>query len=503
MSVGFSQIPQNLRVPFFYMEFNNSLAGQSQSSYPALLIGQSLISQPLAPQLISGADDAAAAFGAGSMLARMVAAYRNNDAMGELWVLPLADNPAASAATGTLVLSGTAAAAGTLPLYIADQSVPVAVNQGDPAAAVAANVVASVNAMATLPVTATSVNGTVTLTSRWKGATANAITINLAVAGAQGGESIPAGLVAAITAMTGGVTDPDLSVVAAAIGDEPYDYIGTAYTQTNQLNQLQSLMNNVAGRWSYMSQIYGGVFCARAAAGNTVSAMVQDAVAFGTSRNDPHAVVVNYENPSPSVPWETAAMWTAQAAVALNADPARPLQTLPLVGFTPPPVGHRFKLGDQQTLLTSGVALMAYDRAGNASILRAVTTYQQNAFGAPDQSYLDCETPFTLMAVARFFRNRITQKFPRAKLVQDGTKFGAGQPIVTPKSVRAEIIAAYADMVTLGWVQDIAGFKAALIVEINALNPTRLDVGFNPTLVGGLRDFAVLNSFILNAPQSA
>ena len=55
--------------------------------------------------------------------------------------------------------------------------------------------------------------------------------------------------------------------------------------------------------------------------------------------------------------------------------------------------------------------------------MRCVTTYQVNRYSTPDQSYLDYETLATLAEITRRLKAATTQKFPRAKLADDGTRF--------------------------------------------------------------------------------
>jgi phage tail sheath gpL-like len=66
-----------------------------------------------------------------------------------------------------------------------------------------------------------------------------------------------------------------------------------------------------------------------------------------------------------------------------------------------------------------------------------------------------------------------TQKFPRAKLADDGTRFGLGQPVVTLSIYKAEIIAQYRQMEFDGLVEDADAMAKATIVE---RYPSRLDV---------------------------
>ena len=93
----------------------------------------------------------------------------------------------------------------------------------------------------------------------------------------------------------------------------------------------------------------------------------------------------------------------------------------------------------------------------------------------------------------------MTQKFPRSKLADDGTRIGFGQPVVTPSIIKGELIAQYATMVVDGLVDDVDLFTAGLVVIRNDQDPSRVDVLFDPYLISGLRIFAVLNQFRLAA----
>ncbi len=255
------------------------------------------------------------------------------------------------------------------------------------------------------------------------------------------------------------------------------------------LAQTTAMMNDQTGRWSHKIAKYGHVFTAK-----------QDTAAnlmtFGNTLNDPHLFVLGtYGSPTPDYVW--AAAFAGAAAPPIKADPARPLQTIPIAGVLAPPEPSLFAWDNQQALLSNGIALLAVGQDGSVSILRCVTTYQVNKYGVADQSYLDYETLATLAEITRRLRAATTQKFPRAKLADDGTRFGPGQPVVTPSIFRAEIIAQYRQMEYDGLVEDADAMAAATVVERNATDPSRLDVLWAPYLVGGLRIVALLNQFRL------
>jgi phage tail sheath gpL-like len=489
-SISFSTIPADLRVPLFWAEFDNSRAGPSTVTQRALLIGQKTTATlPAELAYVPTADQVAELCGAGSQIARMMAAWRANDTVGEVWILPLADAGGGVKATKTVTMTGTSTAAGTIALYVAGKIVTVAVPSGTAASAVATAMAAAVTADTSLPVTAAAASAVVTLTAKNAGTAGNDIDVRHSYRGRAGGEALPAGITVAVAAGVTGSGDPDLTTLATMLADEPFDFIVMPWGTTTALDAFDALMNDTAGRWSYAKQIYGHVWTsARNTSANLLS--------LGAGRNGQHATILGV-NASPSCPCQWAAASAAASAVALKADPARPLQTLAIRGVLAPVTGQRFTLTEQQSLLSSGIALPSFGVDGSASILRMVTTYRQNAFGAADQSYLDVETLFTLMAVIRRLKGVVTQKFARSKLADDGTRFGPGQPIVTPRGFKAELVAQYATMEAEGLVEDAEGFAEATIVLRNPNDVSRLDVLYAPNLVNGLRVLALLAQFRL------
>src|SRR6516164_1199472 len=121
MAVGFQQIPPSIRVPLFYAEISNALAGYQQNPQPALIIAPKLAGSPgktLTPVLMSSFSQAVQNFGAGSIAADMVDYYRRGDSFGEMWVIALDDAAGSVQATGRLSVSGSPIQGGTIPLYV-------------------------------------------------------------------------------------------------------------------------------------------------------------------------------------------------------------------------------------------------------------------------------------------------------------------------------------------------------------------------------------------------
>jgi phage tail sheath gpL-like len=385
--------------------------------------------------------------------------------------------------------------AGLLNLYIGGQRVQAIVPSLSAATVAATALAAAINAMDSLPVTALAAAAVVTLTSKFKGILANDIQLKVNQLGRVNGEVLPAGLTVVVTAMTGGVGTPDMAAAFAALGDEPFEFIAQPWTDTTTLNGWKAVMDDSAGRWSWAKQIYGHVYSA-------LRGTLGELVAMGQVRNDPHVTVHGFEAGVPQPCWEVAAQWNARTAVFISADPACPTQTGELAGIDPAPSSSRFMLTESQSLLGYGIATANYS-GGAYRIQRAVTTYQKNAYGQADNSFLDSETLHQSAYVIRYLRTRITSKYGRHKLANDGTSFGPGQRIVTPLVIRGELIAAYGELERLGIVENMEMFKANLIVERDALNPNRLNVLFPPDLVNQLRVFALLYQFRLQYADAA
>ncbi|WP_434627648.1 phage tail sheath subtilisin-like domain-containing protein [Chromobacterium sp. CV08] len=497
MTIPFKTIPQALRVGLFYAEMDNSRANTAQASQRALIIGQATSAAivmgtvPNVPVISQGVADAQTVGGPNSMLALLTAWYRKNDQFGEVWYLPLADDPAATAAAGSITISSAPTAAGTFYLYVAGIRYAIPVLPTQQPAQIAAFIAGVLAADSGCPVIATNAanSQTVTLTAVNKGPCGNDIDLKLNYLGPTGGETMPAGLGVQIAAMSGGATAPSLAAALANLGDQPFDFIVCPFNDTTSLNALQQFMNDQTGRWSYAKQLYGHVFTALR---GTLGALTT----FGVTRNNQHETVMGfYDSPTPA--WLWAAATAGATAVSVRADPAQPLQTVPLIGVLAPPVQSRFQLTDRNTLLYDGISTFTVAQDGTVAIENLITTYQKNAFGNADNSYLEVETMFTLAYVMRFLRTRVTSKFARVKLAADGTKFAPGSNIVTPSTIRGELVAAYGELEHAGIVQKSAAFKAALIVELDANNPGRVNVLFAPTLVNQLRIFALLNQFRL------
>jgi phage tail sheath gpL-like len=478
------------------------MAGFPESHMAALIVG-TMITTPGSPWLGAGVPDvpvligrqmdADHLFGQGSELACAMRSYLINNFANEVWALPMAEPPAASAATGTITFTDPCTEAGTYALYIAGHHIPVNLYTTMTVDDIGTAVADAINALPDLPVTATDTTGVVTITCKWGGVTGNDITMTDSYYGRVGGDELPIGLGVTYSGFTlaGGVGTPVFTNAIANMGEYEYEFVSLPWTDSNTLldwEQEYGFGDN--GRWGWMRQHFGHIFSAKRGDYSSL-------VTWGLTRNGRVTSVMAIEATCLSPNYEWSAAYTAKAARALINDPARPLQTLHLEEIIPAKFHERFNLLELNTMAHSGLATQRTLTDNVPMISRETTTYQLNSYGFGDDAFELVTTLATLAKVIRNQRHAITTKYPRHKLADDDTRFGPGQAIVTPKIIKAELVSQYELDMWNGLVENLTEFKNHLIVERDPNDPNRMNVLYPPDLINQLREFMVLAQFRL------
>ena len=485
MAISFDSIPASLRTPGAYIEFNNELAGATGLMHKVVAFGQRLATGSQAagiPVRVTNPTQAITLFGRGSMLALSITAALFANAEIELWAIASDDLGAGQLAAGSISVTAAPSGAGTLYLYIGGARVSVGITAGDDANAVATSISAAINAQLDLPVIASAATNVVTVTARHKGEVFNGFDLR----DSYYNEAMPSGLALDFSALTDGAGNPEMGGSIDAMGDEWFNWIINPYTDTANLVALETELDD---RYGPMRQIGCRAFSAfNGTHGETGT--------FGSARNNPHITCLGIGD-SPTPAFIAAAINAAVAALSLSIDPARPLQTKILKGMKAPAKHKQWVRQERNLLLFDGISTYSVDVDGTCRIERQITMYQTNSGGLADASYLDICTPETLERIR--FEQRVlqTQKYPRHKLANDGTNFGAGQAIVTPKIWRGELLALFKKLEEKGWVEDYAAYDANLIVERDVDDRNRLNWRDTPNLVNQARVFAGKQQFIL------
>ena len=280
------------------------------------------------------------------------------------------------------------------------------------------------------------------------------------------------------------VVGEDLASALAATGDDQYHHIVCALNDEINMRVLGDFLQE---RYHALQQIPGLAYVAKKA---THSALVT----YGELFNNPFISIMGVNNLGDAdgddlTEAQLASAWAGQISASLATDPCRPLQTLPL-NKVYSKADSEWEYSERNLLLYSGIGTYRCNNAKQVFIERPVTTYKENAAGTADDSYLDITVPATAMYFREKQRSRILSKYPRHKLAADGTRFAPGQAVVTPAIIQAELFSLYSDLEYNAIVQDFSGYKSSLIVELDADNPSRINIQDSPKFVNGMIIYA-------------
>lgn len=497
MAISFSQVLASFRTFGVHVEDDNSRAIATPPAlvHKALMIApqtSNIYAEGAVVQVFSKAA-ATAAFGVGSILEQMCHAFIDNAPNVQLYGSPLNDEGGGTAATGDFTFSGTATEAGEIDLYIAGHRIAVAVANGDTAADVEAAAVAAIQAVEyKLPVTvAAGVGTSADLTARNDGTFGNQIDLRVSY---HRNEKVPAGLSVVVNAMTGGASDPAITDVLTGLGpNEVWNSIAHPYIDATNLTSIEAEMST---RWNAMDQRRGiafGALGSRQGDGTAATHTTQQTIT--DARNSAYSSILT--GLEPTAPWVKAA--AAAAIDASHSDPAQPRRGTVLrgPGMLAPPEASQFTQVQRDSLLNKGGSTTVVDDAGNISIERLITTYQTNASAVPDASYLDVNVLRQTEKIDTDIRSRFSTKYRKAKLAENNIEI-PGQVILTPQGAIAEMLDLAERWLQQGVVQRLPNPAAGeLMSEINAGNPGRLDISFNPHYMLQFRGMGVLNQFLL------
>lgn len=463
-NISFDSIPASIRKPGKYFEFNTKLAVRTlpANAQKMLIIAQRLtagtVAQIIATKVFSDAE-AAAYFGEGSLAHLMARAAIKANPYLDLTVCALDDHATSPVArVHTLAITGPATTSGYLSLYVGNVRYQIGIASADTATIIGAALLVALNNDPALPFTVEHTTGTLTFTAKNKGSVANQI--DFAV------EITAAGVAGAFTATTAGSVDPVLATALAAVAGEQYDIICTPFIDATSYAALKTHLDLVSGPMEQRPGI--GVLAADDALG-TVTTL--------TATINSGRILLAYLRGTKSPAFDIAAAFAA--VMAFEEDPARPLNTLALTGIAAPPIASRFSRTEQESCLANGATPLEVGPGEIVQIVRAISTYVEDAQGIADVSLLDITTIRTLDYVRKALRTRVALRFPRTKLSSK-----------TPEAVRDQIMDVLYQLQDLEIVEEVDANADGVIVERDLQDANRLDAKIPTDVVNGLHVFA-------------
>lgn len=479
--IAFNEIPNTFEVPGTYAEFNNRLASQAGDfTHPVLMIGQLTSAGTATAGVlveVGSANDADILFGVGSHLAGMVRLFRQNAPYIKLVVLPLADLPGGTQATGTLTVAGTATTAGTLGFFINGKLLQAGVAVGNTPTQIATTIAAVINADTSLPVTAASAVGVVTLTAKHKGLIGNDIKLSTSRWDVPAFPTVGGVTLTAVT-LASGTGDPDL---ATALAPLPELYFGTVINPYKATIPIGAVKDWLTTRWTATMQLDGMAIQFRGGSYST-------ALTFAGTVNDPFAVFA-YANNSPNADYEITAALAGQVATAIENHSARPLQRLSIKGIIAPAGADRFDQAERNQLYLAGLGSFIVNEAGQLVIDKLPTSYLTNNAGASDSSYHESEDLYNLSYVRRWFNRFLENTYisQRFTLANNDDPIGLGQFITTPNMIKDALCAEAKKLVERGNLRNYQRFVQDIVVEIDVNNSSRINYILPVTNPGQLR----------------
>ena len=405
-------------------------------------------------------------YGANSQLAGMVRAARKLNKVSQFDAISL-DDASGTPASGSFAITGTATEAGTLKFVVGSKleyTFSIAVASGASAASLGALLETAILANLECPVTAADTTGTVALTADNDGTIGNFIPLQLIGA--------VAGISVATTAMSSGATDPTLTSVLDAIGDERYQTIVWPYA-----SDIATVKTFLDARFNVTNAVQDGIAVVPIV--DTYANLVSTSAALNSQSlvilGDETQTGTNHKGASKvELPYIKAAQFGATRSLRLTTDAniaqlvlsangaldsfggialaSKPYFNTLLPNLPLTDTGKGFDRTEIEGLLTSGVTIFGNNRANNGSIMgEVVTTYKNDSAGNPDTSFKFLNYIDTSSAAREYFWNNLKKRFAQSRLTEGDLI--RGRDIANAASIEAFLTELYADLSELTILQ--------------------------------------------------
>lgn len=434
------------------------------------------------PVLISSASEAGQMFGFGSPI-HLVALRlypTNGDGAGIIptTVYPLKDDASGVAATGSVTPSGSQTTRGLYQVRVNNiSSVSFLIEDGDILSTVTAAITQAINGTQNLPITATD-NGTdVGITSKWQGASGNAIFLE--IIGPSDGYQF------AVVQPSGGAINPDVDIALNQFGST-WHTMGINCLDIDDNVSLDKIQAFGELRWQPLENTF--FVCFTGNPGATVMDLISVPDARKTDR-------VNAQIPgqgTKDLPFMVAASSVARIAVIANRNPPLGYAFQSLNGLPFDENFVDFNFIDRDALVKGGSSSLEV-RNGQVVLSDVVTFYHPDDEPVPAYRYVS--------AIIRI-QNIVND----LKLTFDTPEW-IGKPLipsdqvsVNPDSVSVDAYkAALSTRIDFwglqAWISDPQSAKDSIVANISPTNPNRIDSSHDIQLSGNLTQLAVDNVF--------
>lgn len=484
--ITFDEIPLDWLEPDVFMEVKPNYRTLGILPYPVknIIVAPKLATGTLAPlqaTQITQRDQGVAMFGEGSIGAAMVRKFFKANTTQPIYVMAQEDVVDDVAATGTITFTGALAASFVMRFKVAGVQIRATLSAGASVTQMATALKDAINAEATLPVTAASALGVVTVTSRHKGEVGNEIDLAVDVAA----QPLPSGLGVAIVAMAGGTGNPDIEDAFDAIDNGWFTALAHPYADAT----------NLAATAAWLRERY------KATAKLDCHGHVGKRGTFGQLQtwgnlvNSPFLSLYGLKG-SPTPAWEIAAAMMGLCSFHLANDPARQLRSLVVPGAQAPSTVDQFTTTENDLLLRAGVSTFRCLADGAVTVSRVATSYKTSNLGVLDRAWLDIMVPATMSRIRYDWSGYVSLLYPRSKLTDDedtaafvGRAEGdedPGNAVVTPRRMKGSWAARCGLYKERVWIENVDQTVRQSVFQRDGADRNRLNARQQIQIVGNL-----------------
>lgn len=410
-------------------------------------------------------------FGSPLHLAALQLMPVNGDGVGTIpvTVYPLDDDGSGVVSDGdiTPTVAPTEAASYIVRVNNIDSEAFVIPETGATVASVVTQMTNAINANLNMPIIATDGTTLVTTASKWKGVSANDVTIEVIGSTTSGNSFV-------ITQHTGGLVNPDVSAALAQVGNvwETMFLNCLDIADTTTLDLYQTFGD---GRWGALVRKPCVVFTGNTA--TTVSAAIAVPDARKTDKVNAQLVAPG----SNDLPFTVAARQLARIVKLANNNPAHDYGSQDATGVTPGTDGEQWDYPSRDQAVKGGSSTIEV-KDGVVNVSDTVTFYHPTGDPTPAYRYV-----VDIVKLQNIIFNLdlefATKKWDGAPLIPDD------QPTVNadakkPKTAVAAVSAILDSLGLNAFISDPETAKANTFAEIDSQNPKRLNVVTTVQLAG-------------------
>lgn len=435
---------------------------------------------------IGDADEASTAFGPGSpghLAAKLLFGQFPTAVVDAI----APDQSLGSNATLAITFSGTPTADNTILCDVMGVEFEVAWLSTDSLNDVATRVSEAIDDRTdSLFVTGTPIAAVLTLDAKEAGPWGNDVLVKMALQdSATGGAAITYTGSPDATNLAGGTTEPDFTTALSNVVGEEYHYIVPCLSNADATNiATQSNVNRVSVHISSLNEgkdaklqqfIVGDTLTVAAATAATPDSNNAENATYGE-----HILCIAGRN----LPSQLAGREAGGRLAAISIDPAanRIGEDMSEYVGAADKIANKPTPGQTEQAIGGGVSILSYTAQGIETLVRAVTTHSQTATGASDTRLLDTQNVDATYIIARDLRESLPRAFPQAKIAPD-PEAGEDLPpkgVITPTDIKSEIITRLRFWQNQGVATQVSIDNSiadgTLIVEINASDPTQVDI---------------------------